>query len=324
MIADAQRRWPELLSLVVPPLALFAAVSAPLLTYATTLALFGPAHVLSELRYVERQFAGLFLGTVGAALLSLLGGVALIRGLRVAGILYGPAGIQLELGVVAALALTVLALGRRRLIAAGLCAGLVLGGGLVVDPYLTILLLACLHNWTPVGFLRAAPGGGPWSRTRLGLLFVVAPLVIATGLPRQLLALAGAAWPELDWLTGGELRQQYAAYLPPWVHERPWAQDLFSALVFCQCLHYLVVLTVLPRLDAPRVAEAPRLLTRWAEPDFNRLLFLSGGATFVLFFLNFSEARNIYSIPAAVHAWVELPVLLVALLPAGRAAARPG
>lgn len=315
---------PTLPGLLLVLAAFLAAVIAPLFTYSTTLALLGPAHVLSELRYVERRFSWMFLGRFGLVLGLLLGTVATVRALRVADVWGGRGGLVAELVVV--LLLVLLAFfwqsGRSiRLIVGSLLGGALLGAGIAWDPAATILVLACLHNWTPVGFLWDASVGRRAVMIPVLSLFVLGPLLVASGLPRLGLEQVGLAAPELDWLTGGALRAQFGAYLPSAVRDAAWAQDAFSALVFAQCLHYATVLGVLPRLPGVPVAGAPQLFTRFGELHFRRLLVWGSVGLFVLFVLDFSLARGWYGVPAAIHAWIELPVLLVTILGA-RAVAR--
>src|ERR1700754_4763588 len=85
---------------------ILAAVAAPLLVYSVSLATFGLAHVLSELRYVDRRF-GRTLGMSHVAVMSvLLAGAVAARAGGVFGILGPAVAVTLELSCVAALALS--------------------------------------------------------------------------------------------------------------------------------------------------------------------------------------------------------------------------
>ncbi len=303
--------------LVLMGLCATAATLAPLLTYTLTLAVFGGAHVLSELRFVEARFAARFdkrlLAGMGVFLAGIVG-IRLVKGLDLWG---GPESIQAELAIVTGLGALVLP----SLAAAGLgplLVGLgVVGGvgiGLVTHPIWTILLLACLHNWTPVGFLAE---GLPSTERRRGLslgalAFGLGPLVVFAA------SLLLPGWPDLSVLPAGDLAANLGAYLPHSLHVVPWAVAAFSALVFTQCMHYAAVIGVLPRI-APGGPAAPTALGLSRIPAKTWLVALVGlsAVGFLGYTVDFKEARTWYGLIAAVHAWVEVPVLLMALLPLG-------
>lgn len=278
-----------------------AAVAAPLLAYSVSLAAFGLAHVLSELRYVVRRFGPRAPRWAWISAAVLLAGVA---GLRVARLAGAPAEVTapVECALVAALAALAWPLLRdaaplhRALAAATVLA---VGAGAAFAPFATILALAVLHNLTPLGFLAEARV----PRRELVLwtgLFVGLPLVVATGLPSEALAAAGLAFPEATVLPTGALSRHLHTYLPREVHDATWAVHAFSAAVLAQGLHYHVVIRVLPSLPggaAPsRIAAALGTLAAVA---------LAAGFAF-----DFARAREVYGVAAAVHAWIELPVLI--------------
>lgn len=300
-----------------------AATLAPLLTYTLTLALFGGAHVLSELRYVEARFAARFEQRVLAGMGVFLGGVVLVRLLKGLGLWGGAPSVQLELALVAglgALVLPALAAGGVGPLLVGLLTVGAVSWGLVAAPVWTILALACLHNWTPLGFLAE---GLPAAERRRGL--VLGALAFGLGpLAVFLASLAGPGWPELSVLPAGSLSQNLGAYLPGVLHERSWAVAAFSALVFAQCMHYAAVIGVLPRI-APGGPGAPRALglSRIPARPWLVAVVLLSALGFLGYTVDFREARTWYGLVAAVHAWVEVPVLLAALLPAAGAAPLP-
>ena len=320
--AHAQRAvlpgWPAALA-AVGGCALLA-TAAPLLTYTVTLAVFGAAHVFSELRYVEARFAARLADRlvwgIGLMLLIVVG----LRLARALGWWTGTASIEAELAVVAGLGAIVLP----TLAGAGLVP-LLLGGavvaavgiGLVTVPVWTMLTLACLHNWTPVGFLVE---GLPSAERRHGLAmgvvaFLAVPVAIASGIPGAALAALGASWPELSVLPSGNLYSNLGAYLHVAVKDADWAVAAFSALVFAQCMHYATVIGVLPRIapggpGAPTRSGLSRLPWRWFWFGVG-VLSLVG---LVGYAVDFKVARRWYGLIAAVHAWIEVPVLLLALL----------
>jgi len=294
--------------------AFFGAVALPLMTYTTTLAVFGLAHVLSEMRYVHRRFGPTLHQRLALTLAALLVCVVGMRVASMTGVVSSRAALMGELGVVIMLATLVLPTLWERggaSFGAGIlvCLGLVVGVSL--SPIHTVLLLAVLHNATPIGFLVEAARSGRRAAVAVsaGTLFVGVPLVIATGLPAAALGAVGLAAPEFSLLPTGPLGAHLGAYLPSAWHGHSWAHHAFSAIVFAQCMHYAVVIHVLPRLHHEHTGDsADRGQRAW-------LLGMMGAGTalLVLFWFDFSQARKIYGIAAAVHAWVEVPILLLAL-----------
>ncbi len=296
-----------------------AATSAPLLVYSVTLAVFGLPHVLSELRYVSRRFGPDLGERLRLGLLILLGGVLLLRGGRQLGWWTGLAVTRVELLLALSLALLVApalwrAGGRTRVIGLGLLA---LGAiGVAISPVHTLFALAISHNWTPVGFLADAFSGARRRGVMLAcfVIFLVIPLLIASGLPMHALAQAGLYLPEQSVLPTGPLAGHFGAYLAPDWRDQPWTEAAFQALVYAQCLHYAAVLIVLPRLQRAPTGWPARL----AEVEDARFGVMCVGVALVSlawYSSDFDGARGFYSLPAGVHAWVELPLLLLALIP---------
>lgn len=303
-------------ALVVPvavlSVAAGAAVVAPLATYTVTLAAFGLAHVLSELRYVDLRFGARIGRRLRVAMGLLLAAVVVVRVAAISGVLVGPLRAGVELGLVAALAAVVLPrLGRGP---AGVVAGLVvlmLLAGAAVAPYHALLGLAVLHNLTPLGFLAErleGPDRGPGlALAAIALLGV--PLVIATGAPVALLAWASSGW---DPLAVGPLSRHLQAFLHPDFHGAAWAPHVFAAAVYGQCAHYYATIVVLPGLVGDR-ADGSVLV--WPSRRGMAVgIALLAVPTFAAFALgDFGEVRALYGVVAAVHAWVEVPLLLLAL-----------
>lgn len=301
--------------------ALLAAVLLPLATYAFTLALFGLVHVAVELRYVDRRFGPRVPWRLGTTLLLILGAIVLVRLLGLAAVLPRRSQAALELGLVGVLVLVVLPTLRR----AGpwrALIGVVLLGLLVFGawraPLATLVFFAVAHNLTPVGFLADALEG----RARTGalvlaaLLFGVVPLVIASGWPARLVA--GAGLPGFSLPDAGRLDQNLRAFVPSFWRDGARTIDLFSAAVYLQCLHYAVVIHVLPRLAPVPVGGTVERLPWPAPRAFAVGLVAVAILSFAAFLFAFSDARAVYGLFALVHAWIEIPILLLAL------AIRPG
>jgi len=80
-------------------------------------------------------------------------------------------------------------------------------------------------------------------------------------------------------------------------------------------MHYVAVIVLLPQLlKAKNGGHASRTLVPW--PGWG--MFAAGvGAIalvgFGLYAVSYNDARAAYGVAAAIHAWIELPVLLLAL-----------
>jgi hypothetical protein len=290
-----------------------AAVALPLATYTTALAMFGFAHVGSELRYVDHRFGTRLGGGVLLWLGAGLAGTVAVRVAGMAGVMPYGAAIVLELAIVAAMTGSMVVT-MRRFRAVGAIVAAVLFGSAVVAPVPTFLFLAVAHNLTPLGFLADALDGVERRRvlTALSLPFVVLPLTIATGLPHALLAYAGLVAPELSMFAGGTLADNLGAYVPQAYLDAPWAVNVFSAAVFAQCMHYAVVIFVLPRLIAGGAAAQTTL--PW--PNVGRFVLYLVALALVLavgFSFDYGAARKLYALAALVHGWIEIPILVLAL-----------
>lgn len=290
-----------------------AAVALPLATYTTALATFGLAHVGSELRYVDYRFRDRLRGGIVPGLVAGLAAAMAVRISSMAGWLPYGAAIVLELTVVAAMT-GAMVLSMRQFRAAGAGLAAVLFGGAVLAPLPTFLCLAVAHNLTPLAFLADALDGAERRRVLsiLAIPFVALPLTIATGLPQTLLTQAGLFAPEATVFAGGTLADNLGAYVSPSYFDAPWALNVFSAAVFAQCMHYAVVIFVLPRFiksKAPR-----RTLLPWPKASrFILLLAAIACALAVGFTIDYGAARRFYALAALMHGWIEIPILVFAL-----------
>lgn len=303
------------------------AVAAPLWTYALTLALFGLPHVAAELRYVDTRFGARIDRGLAHALWAGLLAIVLLRVATLAGLGAPSQRAALELSLGAALVLCVAPrLLRRGLVYAALGAALIALAlwAASVRPLDAIVWFAVLHNLTPVAFLAERLRGETRRRALHWCLFAfgVMPALIASGAAGHVLAALGASTAASVPPGIGGPEQHLGAFVPSALRDGALALDLFRAAAFLQCLHYAVVLHVLPRLGAGDAAPAapfcwPR--GRWV-PDLVTAGYLGLAVAFGLAFV---DARLVYGTFAAVHAWIEVPVLALALasLPLGAAAA---
>ena len=155
-----------------------------------------------------------------------------------------------------------------------------------------------------------------WALVLAALVFGLVPLAIASGWPAR--QLAGWSGSELGMPGTGRLDQNVRVFVPSFWRDGPRAVDLFSAAVYLQCLHYAVVIHVLPRLLPSSGAQAQVGLPWPAPRAFAVGLIGVAGISFAAFLFAFSDARALYGLFALVHAWIEVPILLLAL------ALRPG
>ncbi len=295
--------------------AAIVAVLIPLGTYAVTLALFGLVHVAVELRYVDRRFSGRVPWRLGTALVWILGVIVLLRLLQLGGVLERVVALRWELVLVALLVGVALPVLLRAGIGHAMLGGLLLGlivFGAFRAPLLTIVIFAIAHNLTPMGFLADALEGKErrWAMALGTVLFVVVPVLIASGVVADWLGGARHAdWPLPD---AGALDVNLGVFVPGPLLGHARALDFFSAAVYLQCMHYAVVIFVLPRLAPARETRRTRL--PWPQPRlFGWALMALSAVSFLAFVWAFRDIRIVYGLFALVHAWIEIPVLLLAL-----------
>jgi hypothetical protein len=286
-------------------------MAAPLAAYVWLIALFGLPHVLAELRYVDGRFGQRIRATPLAVFGVLIAGLLLTRaGGQWFGVPWAVAAIA-ELFFGASLAL-VAALLMPRWRVAGFLLGLAIAAGAWAAPVTTFLVWAWLHNLTPLAFAAEALRGRE-RRVALGLLalpFLVLPAVIAAGGLGPLAGVLG-----LDPLSGGSAlgagTRPLGGFVPP--GERlASVLPFFQAAVVMQVMHYLAVIAFLPWLLSRGSSAAARIA--WPSwPVFAGLVFLAGAVSVTAHTLDYAGAKSAYALAAAFHAWVELPVLLLAL-----------
>ena len=289
-------------------------VLAPLLVYSVSLASFGAAHVLSELRYVDRRF-GRTLGERQIVLMALL--LIAAAGFRALGVFHmldARLAIVAELACVAALALSA-ARGRGLRSALAVSVAMLLAIATLVAPFDTVITLSLLHNLTPLAFLwELLPSHvRRQGMTLASAAFVALPLFVAAGIPRLALSALGLDLPGLDPLGAGPVARHLYVYLPTPLLGSANAIDLFSGAVVAQCAHYAAVIAVLPALLA-RYAPDARGLVAWPRGA----TFFAGVAgvsvlLFIAFGYSFAGTRALYGIAASIHAWIEVPLIVLAL-----------
>jgi hypothetical protein len=292
-----------------------ASISFPLAVYSIGIACFGLTHVLTELRYVNQRFSARLVPWLRLVFGLLLMAVVGTRCLAIGNALTAEAGLSIELGLVALLILCVSPnLWTRgwpgRLAAMGSLAFLIIGTWYAPLP--TILIFAMLHNLTPIGFLFERLQGLQRQQAMVICLgaFVVIPLLIMSGWPDRWLSSLGIVFRDTNFFQLPDLFSQLGAYVPPVVQKQTWATHYFCAAVYLQCLHYVVVIGLLPRLGGGSAMKSSAWLT---TRQFNWLLIGLSTLLWVWFTKSFLDARRFYGLIAAIHAWLEIPILLLVL-----------
>ena len=283
-----------------------AAVIAPIWTYAISLSLFGLPHVLVELRYVDERFAARIPRNLIIGLICGLTGIVLIRAFGLLGAGSSDERITLELvfgGCLVACVLPLLRHAKIAPLAIGVIGGLMFG--VAYAPITTLVTMALLHNLTPVGFLAERLHGTERRRAMAicTIVFGIIPAAILL-LPASTMMLTGP-------LTVGHLEDHISSFVPPALLGTSIADRLFAAAAFLQCMHYAVVMHVLPRLSGG--TETTASVISWPKHRlFTAAVVTIGLLMTIGFIANFRSARSVYSMFAAVHAWIEIPVLLLA------------
>jgi hypothetical protein len=297
--------------LLLALLLLATLVPGPL--YLVSLAVLGLPHVVWELAYLRSRYGGRWPARWWVGVLLLLAVQLVLRMAAWTGHLSSDALPVADLLVLLALLAAVLLAprgvgwGPR---AAALAGALVLIGVLQAGQMTAALLvLALLHNFTPVGLAwdlaRDDPAHRPLARRTTALF----------GLPLAVVALGAAGWWPQPLAGTGQGWLLAASPLPLLDSAAGWQAGplpaaLASAMVLAQCLHYHQVLQVLPAAQAQRTGQVPM-------PRVLRGIAIAVSAALALYFAwSFADARQLYAVAAGVHAWLEWPVLLLALLSA--------
>jgi hypothetical protein len=289
-------------------------IQEPLATYTITLACFGLPHVLSELRFVDRRFGRRISRRILLSCLALLPFILAMRIAAVFHLIRPEISTPAELGGVALLALSC-AGGSRTQKAVALSIGGSLGVAAFWAPFETAVSLSILHNLTPLGFLwQIVPRPyRKWVTAGGAFIFIGLPLLVATGWPRAELAAAIGLIPNFDPLGAGPLSSHLFVYVPSQFIDLPSSIDLFTASVVAQGAHYAAVILILPLL-LRRFEPGARGLVVWPSGFWFAAICLGGAALVAAKSLTgFAEARALYSIAASLHAWIEIPVLIIAL-----------
>ncbi|HSC79494.1 MAG TPA: hypothetical protein VLC08_03995 [Chitinolyticbacter sp.] len=287
-------------------LLLALALWLPLPLYLVSIALFGLPHVIWEMGFLRSRYAARWPARWWFGLWAVLLIQAGARGATWSG--HYPATSSQIIDLLTLLLLAVLvALAPKGAGWRVRIAGLIMASAmlyLLQEGHIlwVLLLLGVAHNFTPVVMAWDMARQYPPARTLawfISGLFVLPLIVAGSGWKggfapapvQQYLGLLDGLWP-MGW--GGDQRAA-----------------LLSAIVLAQCLHYYCVIHLLPRAETRRVAR-PVITTPVCIAAC-----LAVASLLVYFAHDYAAARSLYGIAAGAHAWLEWPILLMALLGSG-------
>lgn len=297
-VADkATTRWAEVAGLVV------LALLVPVPLYLVSLALFGLPHIVWELGYLARRYRSRWSWKWWAPVCVFLALQACARLAVWQGYYAADVGQIADLaslmGLAACLALAPASMHWSARLGS-LTIMLTLLWLLHEGEWLMVLLvLAIMHNFTPLGFALDL------AREDARQRHLVKELAVYFGLP-ILVAISGVSWHDELHIGSAQARllsQQVPASWRDWGHE----DALMSAVALAQCLHYAAVLRWLPA--AVSDPGSPPLIGQ-------RIRWITGivVATMLLYYLkDYAGARQLYSVASGLHAWLEWPILLMVL-----------
>ncbi len=308
---DASARRLALIWAGVSVIAVVSVVIAPIAAFVLMISAFGLPHVLYELRYVDERFSA---RTPRQALAIIGGLVALIALGRIANGLHwlmGDPFIWYEFSLGALLAFTAAAFMRENRLL-GAVIGCTFALGVIYQPILTFVVWAWVHNLTPLGFVAEITVGEERRRwiLLLGVPFFALPALVATGVFHQMGALLFhiEATQSLSMFGAGD--KPLLSFLPPGFTD----MHLFSAAVVAQSMHYVAVIVLLPQLLKAKNGGRQETIVPWPSwRVFAGAVAAISVVAFGIYAVAYTDARAGYSVAAAVHAWIELPILLMAV-----------
>ena len=275
------------------------AVYQPLYLYLTALAVFGLPHVLWELAWLRKVWSNALPKVFWGLMASALGLQVTARLLLMNGKIDGATGAACDAVTLALALLSTLILApkihrRRRTIFVILAMLLPLGLIAITDtPYIfgLIVLLSIAHNFTPIGLVPRNARIANWPARGVLLIVFSGPILLFLLL-----------------LSAGSTHHVVSAGLPvevAWVNG--WFPSvgtaLLPALVWAQCLHYISVLHLMPRM----------LGTGWGRLPLRSLALGCSGLLTAMFITDFASTRPIYGLAAGLHAWLEWPIILLVI-----------
>jgi hypothetical protein len=271
----------------------------PIILYLIALSVFGLPHVLWEMAWVRRVWGASLPRMTCLYLLAALLLQACARFALWFDRIDAPTAAACDTATLALALLATLTLRhhvapqRRRLF---IVIALLIPAALIAvadTPHVLMLLftLAIAHNFTPIALVPRDARIGRWPARTVMIAVFTAPLLLFAALWALALpfSLPGSLRPaEFGWAQS--ISPRLAAALLP-------------ALVWAQCLHYLAVIYLMPR----SIGQA------WKGLPLRPVALAASGLLLVYFTADFKAARGLYAVAAGVHAWLEWPLILLAL-----------
>lgn len=303
----------------------------PLSTYALSLALFGLLHVTQELHYIKKRFFLNYQLSLIKIIILLLLSIILIRFIHINHIfyLYKQTFYLIELSIVwlmiAMVYFTFKNIRSSLILSLILC---ILGYGIYNYPLILMVIFSIFHNFTPIFFLMEYKKNSyerlnqhqqrefKWIYYASLFSFILMPLLIIFIQPLRF-------FPDLSreafLLNIGHIDQHLSVFtLKHWWGAKPYdlGVSIFSAVVFCQVMHYTLVIHILPRCQGWLEEQNDEMQVSTIQGFFKENIpFIAiSMLSFYLFYLSFYQARQYYSLIASFHAWIELPLLLSTFL----------
>lgn len=303
-------------AIILVTLSAVASLFYPIATYLGTLSLFGVAHVFIELRYIDAQYFSTLKKQFDASFLFWLVNILLVIAALRCVVFLGWIPLPIGLGLELCCGLGLVLLATRVLwqqikvgcspemfvrLGVTLAIATLLVLGIIQSPITTLVILAILHNLTPIGFIYHHPNQHRFHWFGCLFIFGLLPLLIFYG-----------RWLGSGWYSLPSMASYLATFVPPSIQHSQFADPLFAAATFCQCMHYIVVIG----LFSEWTPSNPESLIPWMRPQWFYLAVLLISTLFLFAFqTSFFTTRAFYSVLASIHAWVEIPLLLVLLTP---------
>lgn len=285
----------------------FLSVFFPFSTYSVSLAIFGVPHVIVELRYIDSHFHARISQLFESIMVTGLLIIATIRYLYLCGFFTVQFTSIIELCLVLFLAIGATYLIFKKNLKSAIVSSILTIAiciGIWFSPLTTLIIFAILHNLTPIGFIAKQFQAQPQQKKALLLcscIFFILPLVVFL-----------SRWTMVHQVQLGNYTSYLNAFVPSELQQKTIALPLFSAVTFLQCMHYAVVIG----LFSGWTTWQADTLVPWPNPKYFLRTILAVSAFFSIgFTYSFLGTRAIYSIVAAIHAWVEIPLLLISLIP---------
>ncbi len=294
------------IAILIVTITAYLSIFFPFSTYAVSLAIFGVPHVILEIRYLDSRFHNHFGKFFEFFLIQGLLIIAIVRSFCLSGFLTVQFTCKIELCLVLSLVLTAtyfLFKQSFKLSLIGLSLSLVITLGILLSPSTTLIIFAILHNLTPIVFITKQ---FHHYQRKIALrlcfwIFLILPIIVFI-----------TRWSIEHDISLKNFAFSLNAFVPTQLQLLPLALPLFSTVTFLQCMHYAIVIGLFSQWT---VWKAPTLI-QWPQPKYFLMLLLTISTLFLISFSSsFLLTRSFYGIGAVIHAWAEIPLLLMTLIP---------